>query len=97
MDPEYRRDTDRELLEKIHRAQGATMAAIDDLTAKVSEVLAEQAAVDKAVTDLVAAVQASASVNDPAIEAAVAQLETVRTAQVADAATDPAPAPAPAS
>ena len=68
-----------------------TLAAIDDLNASVQALVTEQAAVDKAVQDLVAAVQNSAASNDPAIEAAVAQIQAVTAQQTADAAQDPTP------
>lgn len=66
------------------------MAAIDDLTAVVTQVQTEQAAVDKAVSDLVAAVKAAGNV-DPQIEAAVTALQAVVSSQTADAAQDPTP------
>ena len=73
-----------------------TLAAIDDLNTVVQQVVSQQAAVDQAVKDLVAAVQAGPAAQDPAIQAAVAQLQTVSTAQAADVAADPGAPPAPA-
>lgn len=71
------------------------MAAIDDLNTAVTALQAEQVAVATAVTDLVAAVQASSAANDPAIEAAVTNIQAVTTGLATSAAADPGPQPAP--
>ena len=83
-------------LERIERKQDRTMAAIDDLNNAVVALQGEAAAVEQAVTDLVAAVAASSAANDPAIATAVTNINTVTEGLKASAASDPGAPPAPA-
>ena len=84
-----------EELRKIHQTQGEDMAAIDDLNTAVTNLQTEQVAVATAVTDLVAAVAASSAANDPAIEAAVSNINAVTASLTTDAASDPGPQASP--
>ena len=68
-------------LREIERIQGEQMSAIDDLNTAVANLASEQAAVTTAVTDLLAEIsnlQAGVSASDDtAIEAAVANINTI--------------------
>lgn len=77
----------------VDRKLDLIMAAIDDLNSGITALDTVASAVEQAVTDLVAAVAAGANTNDPAIEAAVANINNVVAALKTSAALDPNAAP----